>query len=88
MQCLDGVKHLLSSIVNCCESEISKEPCSLGDPEALAMVTVCMASKSFSFCGLFHFIVERFPITMICKSDAQSPISLLSSSGILFISSG
>lgn len=49
MQCLDGVKHLLSSIVNCCESEIIKEPSGLGDPEALATVTVCMASNFVLF---------------------------------------
>lgn len=44
MQCLDGLKHLLSAIVNCCDSEIYKQPRGLDSPEALARETVCMSS--------------------------------------------
>lgn len=56
MQCLDGVKHLLSAVVNCCESEINKQPGGLGDPEALAMVTVFSVSEIEALYELFKKI--------------------------------
>ena len=46
LRCLDGVKHLLSAVVNCCESEIYKQPRGLENPEALARETVCMSLKT------------------------------------------
>ncbi|KAL6567576.1 Calcineurin B-like protein 3 [Orobanche gracilis] len=42
-QCLDGVKHFLSAVVNCCESEIYKQPRGLENPETLARETVYTA---------------------------------------------
>ncbi|XP_057795151.1 calcineurin B-like protein 3 isoform X2 [Salvia miltiorrhiza] len=56
VQCLDGVKHLLSAIVNCCESDINKHPCGLGDPEALASVTVFSVSEIEALYELFKKI--------------------------------
>lgn len=55
MQFLDGLKHLLSAIVSCCDSEIYKQPRGLDSPEALARETVCMSSEisnSISLSGI------------------------------------
>ncbi|KAG6420885.1 hypothetical protein SASPL_117429 [Salvia splendens] len=56
VQCLDGVKHLLSAIVNCCESDINKQPSGLGDPEALASATVFSVSEIEALYELFKKI--------------------------------
>lgn len=42
MQCLDGLKHLCATVINCCDAELSKVRKGLEDPEALARETVCM----------------------------------------------
>ncbi|KAG6394179.1 hypothetical protein SASPL_144760 [Salvia splendens] len=46
VQCMDGLKHLLSAIVNCCDSEIYKQPRGLESPEARARETVCLSSSA------------------------------------------
>lgn len=53
VQCLDGVKHLLSAVVNCCDSEIYKQPRGLENPEALARETVCMSSYQLNLLSFF-----------------------------------
>ncbi|KAK2984255.1 hypothetical protein RJ640_010214 [Escallonia rubra] len=40
LQCLDGLKHMLSVVANCCEGDY-KQPWGLENPEALARETVC-----------------------------------------------
>lgn len=55
MQFLDGLKHLLSAIVSCCDSEIYKQPRGLDSPEALARETVCMSSETFNFINFFEW---------------------------------
>ena len=42
VHCLDGLKHLFSTVIKCWDIELSKQPRSLEDPEALARETVCM----------------------------------------------
>ncbi|KAL8033067.1 hypothetical protein ABFX02_13G138400 [Erythranthe guttata] len=56
VQCLDGVKHLLSAIVNCCDSEIYKQPWGLENPEALARETVFSVSEIEALYELFKKI--------------------------------
>ncbi|KAL0353340.1 UNVERIFIED_CONTAM: Calcineurin B-like protein 3 [Sesamum angustifolium] len=56
VQCLDGVKHLLSSVVNCCDSEINKQPRGLQNPEALARETVFSVSEIEALYELFKKI--------------------------------
>ncbi|KAG8385910.1 hypothetical protein BUALT_Bualt03G0094200 [Buddleja alternifolia] len=56
LQCLDGVKHLLSAVVNCCDSEIYKQPRGLEDPEALARETVFSVSEIEALYELFKKI--------------------------------
>ncbi|XP_071927003.1 calcineurin B-like protein 3 isoform X1 [Coffea arabica] len=46
LRCLDGVKHLLAVVVNCCDSEIYKQPRGLENPEALARETISAVSVS------------------------------------------
>lgn len=43
VQCLEGVKLLLSAVMNFCDSETYKQPNCLGHAEALARETVCMS---------------------------------------------
>ncbi|CAA0836541.1 Calcineurin B-like protein 3 [Striga hermonthica] len=54
--CLDGVKHILSTVVNCCESGINKQPRGLGNPEALARETVFSVSEIEALYELFKKI--------------------------------
>ncbi|CAA2994268.1 calcineurin B 2 isoform X1 [Olea europaea subsp. europaea] len=56
VQCLDGVKHLLSAVVNCCDSEIYKQPGGLENPEALARETVFSVSEIEALYELFKKI--------------------------------
>ncbi|KAL3614922.1 Calcineurin B-like protein 2 [Castilleja foliolosa] len=56
VRCLDGVKHMLSAVVNCCESEINKQPRGLGNPEALARETVFGVSEIEALYELFKKI--------------------------------
>ncbi|KAK6149604.1 hypothetical protein DH2020_017129 [Rehmannia glutinosa] len=56
VQCLDGVKHFLSAVVNCCESEIYKQPRGLENPEALARETVFSVSEIEALYELFKKI--------------------------------
>ncbi|KAG8365326.1 hypothetical protein BUALT_Bualt18G0093000 [Buddleja alternifolia] len=56
VQCLEGVKHLLSAVVNCCESEIYKQPGGLENPEALARETVFSVSEIEALYELFKKI--------------------------------
>ncbi|KAL2245049.1 UNVERIFIED_CONTAM: Calcineurin B-like protein 3 [Sesamum indicum] len=56
VQCLDGVKHLLSSVVNCCDSDINKQPRGLQNPEALARETVFSVSEIEALYELFKKI--------------------------------
>lgn len=43
MQCLAGLKHVLSSVISCCDSENCNLHRVLENPEALARETVCMS---------------------------------------------
>ncbi|KAL0407173.1 UNVERIFIED_CONTAM: Calcineurin B-like protein 3 [Sesamum latifolium] len=56
VQCLDGVKHLLSTVVNCCESDITKQSWGLENPEALARATVFSVSEIEALYELFKKI--------------------------------
>ncbi|KAL0310806.1 UNVERIFIED_CONTAM: Calcineurin B-like protein 3 [Sesamum angustifolium] len=56
VQCLDGVKHLLSTVVNCCESDINKQSWGLENPEALARETVFSVSEIEALYELFKKI--------------------------------
>ncbi|XP_071910232.1 calcineurin B-like protein 2 isoform X8 [Coffea arabica] len=56
LRCLDGVKHLLSAVVNCCDSEIYKQPRGLENPEALARETVFSVSEIEALYELFKKI--------------------------------
>lgn len=40
LQCLEGIKHLCASVLQCCE--LDRQPRGLDDPEILARETVCM----------------------------------------------
>ena len=41
-QCIDGFKHLCTSVLGCFDLDLYKQPGGLGDPELLARDTVCM----------------------------------------------
>ncbi|XP_057765164.1 calcineurin B-like protein 3 isoform X1 [Salvia miltiorrhiza] len=56
VQFLDGLKHLLSAIVSCCDSEIYKQPRGLESPEALARETVFSVSEIEALYELFKKI--------------------------------
>ncbi|XP_020551240.1 calcineurin B-like protein 3 isoform X2 [Sesamum indicum] len=56
VQCLDGVKHLLSTVINCCESDINKQSWGLENPEALARQTVFSVSEIEALYELFKKI--------------------------------
>lgn len=48
VQCLDGLKHLCATVVNCCDTDFHKQPRGLENPEALARETVCISSSLFT----------------------------------------
>ncbi|THG13953.1 hypothetical protein TEA_024822 [Camellia sinensis var. sinensis] len=54
--CLDGVKHMLSVVVNCCDSDLSKPPRGLENPEVLARETVFSVSEIEALYELFKKI--------------------------------
>ncbi|KAL2455367.1 Calcium-binding EF-hand [Abeliophyllum distichum] len=56
VQCLDGVKHLLSEVVNCCDSETYKQPNGFENPDALARETVFSVSEIEALYELFKKI--------------------------------
>lgn len=56
LPCLDGIKHLLSAAVNCCDGDY-KQPTGLEDPEALARETVCTS----------NIFVKHFETFMLIK---------------------
>ncbi|XP_073144878.1 calcineurin B-like protein 3 isoform X2 [Henckelia pumila] len=56
VQCLDGIKHVLSAVANCCNSEIYKQPWGLENPEALASETVFSVSEIEALYELFKKI--------------------------------
>nr|XP_027071870.1 calcineurin B-like protein 2 [Coffea arabica] len=56
LRCLDGVKHLLSAVVNSCDSEIYKQPRGLENLEALARETVFSVSEIEALYELFKKI--------------------------------
>jgi len=41
-QCVDGIKHLCTSVLGCFDLDLYKQSGGLGDPELLARDTVCM----------------------------------------------
>lgn len=49
VQCLDDLKHLCAALLNCCDTDIYKQPKGLEDPEALARETVCMLPSLINF---------------------------------------
>jgi len=56
-QCIDGVKHLCTSVLGCFDLDLFKQSGGgLGDPELLSRDTVCMPI-SFS---ILSFYVVRF----------------------------
>ena len=75
LRCLDGVKHLLAVVVNCCDSEIYKQPRGLENPEALARETVCMSLKTdFQHCTktMLHFNVINDTVTHWAMEDMNT----------------
>ncbi|KAI8001226.1 Calcineurin B-like protein 2 [Camellia lanceoleosa] len=54
--CLDGVKHMLSVVVNCCDSDLSKPPRGLENPVVLARETVFSVSEIEALYELFKKI--------------------------------
>ncbi|XP_052182675.1 calcineurin B-like protein 3 [Diospyros lotus] len=56
VQCIDGVKHILSVILNCCQSDAYKQPTGFKNPEALARVTVFSVSEIEALYELFKKI--------------------------------
>ncbi|XAR53891.1 hypothetical protein NMG60_11022613 [Bertholletia excelsa] len=56
LQCLDRLKHLLSSVVNCCDSDLYKQSVGLREPETVARETVFSVSEIESLSELFKKI--------------------------------
>lgn len=48
LQCIEGFKHLFTSLLRCCDLDIYKQSRGLDDPELLARETVCMLSTLLS----------------------------------------
>ena len=57
LQCLEGCKHLIASLLRCCDIDLYNQSRGLQDPEILARETVCMALINLSL-SLF-FIVKK-----------------------------
>ncbi|GAY35490.1 hypothetical protein CUMW_016650 [Citrus unshiu] len=56
VQCLDGLKHFCVVVVNCCDTDLYKQPRGLEDPEALARETVFSVSEIEALYELFKKI--------------------------------
>ncbi|XP_075523057.1 calcineurin B-like protein 2 isoform X1 [Primulina tabacum] len=56
VQCLDGIKHILSTVANCCDSKLYKQHWDLENPEALARETVFSVNEVEALYELFKKI--------------------------------
>lgn len=59
-QCVDGIKHLCTSVLGCFDLDLYKQSGGLGDPELLARDTVCMPYHLLYSFFFFFFPVIRF----------------------------
>ncbi|XP_024636790.1 calcineurin B-like protein 3 isoform X2 [Medicago truncatula] len=57
VQCLDGIKHLCASVINCCDSDsLNQQPIGLQNPQLLARETVFSVSEIEALYELFKKI--------------------------------
>jgi hypothetical protein len=73
LQCLEGVKSLLASVLRCCDIDIYNQSRGLEDPEVLARDTVCMWFNITLFywfiTSQLYFYKKKSDFLFLCFTD-------------------
>lgn len=55
MQCFDGLKHLSTTLLTCCDADLPPHCKTPLDPKGVARGTVCMSLLFLTFTAFFEF---------------------------------